>query len=234
MSDAKSSRHAITVNSCRPTRSSGMRVVHRSLPSGWTGTIGASCQSVSSAARHWTAAAILSWPSAKIAALDFHRLADDPLRRKAPVIDRRRHAFDRDAGIAHRFVDGLLVGGLRAALDLRLREQHERLGRGPEHARFAGRQRERGERFGRGLRVVERTKPREVARHRFEQMQRIDLDRLREIGIDDDERGGVGVAQVGTVRANQRGERRAGAGQRAQFAGTRERARYRAATRLPA
>ena len=201
-----------------------MRVVHRSLPGGWTGDhrrfvpVGFVGGAPLDGGRDLVVAL------GEDRGLDFHRLADDPLRRKAPVIHRRRHAFDRDPGIAHRFIDGLLVGGLRAALDLRLREQHERLGRGPEHARFAGRQRERGERFGRGLRVVERTKARELARHRFEQMQRIDVDGFREVGIDDDERGGVGVAQVGTVRANQRGERRAGAGQRAQLAGTRERA----------
>ena len=64
--------------------------------------------------------------------LNLHRFADDALRRKAPMIDRRRHAFDRHARRGDRLGHRLLVGGLRAAFHLRLREQDEGLGLGAE------------------------------------------------------------------------------------------------------
>ncbi len=154
---------------------------------------------------------------------DLSRFAHDPLRRKAPVIDRRRHAFDRHPRPQQSLVHRLLVGGLGAALDLRLRQQDRRFGGATQQVHFAGLQQEGFERQRCFRRVLaDSPEPREVPRRTVQQMARIDINRRGEIGVQHDQRCFARDPQIRAAAAQDGGVRRARAGQRAQFAGARQ------------
>ncbi len=182
-SDAKSSRHAITVNSCRPTRSSGMRACHRSLPAGCAGSIGTSCQAVSSAARQTTAAAILSCPSAKIAAMTSARSPTVRLTTKRPIstdgvtlsIATRGAADAPPARILRplRLLPALSMGGAsRTGLSASAPNRRHAPGASVKGEQGGGRRVRRG---------IERHEAREVARHAGEEARGIDPHRRAEV-----------------------------------------------------